>query len=82
MPKANDSISAHTAKLPPTTDIAPIDPVIESMQALAERRDHLRQMAKMATEEANRLDEEIRNTAQRQMHQLKALTVSLSESNL
>lgn len=79
---AKDPLTDHIKSLPPKGELAPIEPVLESMQDLADRRDHLRSMARMATDEANRLDEELRTVSQHQLRQLKSLVTELSENDL
>lgn len=79
---AKDPLTDHIKTLPPKNEVASIEPVLESLQDLANRRDHLRLMAKMATDEANRLDEEIRIASQGHLRQLKSLVTALNEHDL
>lgn len=67
------SVEAMGIEVPPQRQLAPIEPVLESLSDLASRRDCLRMLAERATAEADKLDAELSRSVASHERALRSL---------
>ena len=71
------SFEALSIEVPARRELAPIDPVLESLSDLAGRRDALRLMAERALAEADKLERELKSQFEHHQRQMAALAAQL-----
>lgn len=75
--ESNRAFSALNVEVPKRAELASIEPALESLNDLAERRDQLRFMAERAEAEAQRLNDELRKTFDSHKRQLASLAAGI-----
>lgn len=74
---ARQTDATYIRDLPARPEVPSIEPTLESLSDLAQRRDALRHMATRATEEATRIDQELTQLTQGALRALRALSEQL-----